>query len=77
MEEVKTEPEVTLTIEDEKPEINLNLLFQPQRLETETFDEYKVRRKNANEQLQQFSKGRLIWNTREYGTYKTPKNKAV
>lgn len=77
MEEIKTEPEVTLTVEDENPEIDLSLLFQPQRLENESFGEYKVRRKKANEKLHDLSKGRVIWNTREYGTFRTPQNKAV
>lgn len=49
------EPEIV--IESEK-------LFAPQRLEGETYADYRERRLVANYKLHEMAKGRLIWNSR-------------
>ena len=55
-------PELVIT--DETKDIDTVKLFQPQRLEGESFEEYKERRLVANYKLHLMSKGKLIWNSR-------------
>jgi hypothetical protein len=72
MEEVTQEikDEVTDVELKEETVVNTNTLFVPQRLEGESFDEYKERRVVANYKLHQMAKGNLIWDSRKQGTYK-------
>lgn len=55
-------PELVIT--DEVKDIDTGKLFQPQRLDGESFDEYKERRLVANYKLHLMAKGNLIWNSR-------------
>ena len=45
------------------------------RLEGETYEEYKVRRKLAKEAIKQYLRGTVVWNSSVQGTYIRPKNK--
>ena len=68
--------EVEYKIEDETVEVeqvtdvDTETLFAPQRLQGETYQDYKERRLVAHYKLHEMSKGRLIWNSREQGTFR-------
>jgi hypothetical protein len=65
--------EVTYKIDDSKEEvkeIESKNIFIPQRLETESFADYKERRLVANYKLHQMAQGKLIWDSRKQGTYR-------
>jgi len=67
--------EVTYKIDDsvsEKPELQIESknIFVPQRLEGESFSDYKERRLVANYKLHQMAQGKLIWDSRNQGTYR-------
>lgn len=51
---------------EEQPELEIetHILFKPQRLENENFDDYKKRRLVAHHKLHEMSKGKMIWNSR-------------
>lgn len=40
------------------------------RLESETFEEYRLRRLNSKIALKAFLKGRMLWNSKNKGTYR-------
>ena len=40
------------------------------RREDESFEDYKQRRKEDQEETREKLKGKLIWNSKEQGTYK-------
>jgi len=40
------------------------------RREDESFKEYKERQKGENKTLKRYLKGRLVWNSSDWGTYK-------
>lgn len=46
-----------------------------ERLEGETFEQYKERRRNVNSALRIYLRGTLVWKSKEYGSYKKPKSK--
>ena len=50
-------------------DIDTKTLFQPQRLENESFVDYKERRLVAKYKNQMNAKGRLIWDSKANGTY--------
>ena len=58
--------------EIEQPEITIEThkLFAPQRLEDEGYIDYCERRKVAHYRLHLDAKGKMIWNSREQGTYR-------
>jgi hypothetical protein len=62
----------TLIIDDEpeKKDIETHVLFAPQRLDNETYEEYTERRLVAHYKLHQMAKGNLIWNSRPDATKK-------
>lgn len=67
MEEVQYKIDDSATdVEAKEPEVTIDTdtLFQPQRLEGESFEDYKERRLVANYKLHQLAKGNLIWNSR-------------
>ncbi len=79
MEEVKKEFDIsgletnTATTDDlNDPEITIDTdkLFQPQRLQDESFEDYKERRLVAHYKVHQMAKGKLIWNSRPDATKK-------
>jgi len=57
------QPETEVT---EQPEITIesHKLFAPQRLEGETYADYKERRLVAHYKLHQMAKGRMFWDSR-------------
>jgi len=55
--------------EEQTMDITTEQLFQPQRLENETFEAYKERRLVAKYKNQTNAKGRLIWDSKKQGTY--------
>lgn len=59
-------------VKEETPElvIESHILFAPQRLDNESFEDYKERRLVANYKLHQMAKGKLIWNSRPDPTKK-------
>lgn len=69
MEEVKYVIDDTVTDVAEK-EIETKNIFIPQRLENESFADYKERRLVANYKLHEMAKGKLIWDSRKQGTYR-------
>lgn len=50
-------------------DIDTKTLFQPQRLENESFADYKERRLVARYKNHMNAKGRLIWDSKAQGTY--------
>jgi hypothetical protein len=44
-------------------------LHWPKRLSNESFEKYKARRKHSAEVVHQMSKGKLIWNSAQLGSY--------
>ena len=50
-------------------DIDTKTLYQPQRLENESFEEYKERRLVAKYKNHLNAKGRLIWDSKNQGTY--------
>lgn len=48
-------------------------LHQPQRLEGESFESYKARRKSSHQLNKMTKRGFLFWNTSQQGTFR--KNK--
>ena len=52
--------------ETEEPEIVIesHLLFAPQRLEGETYADYRERRLVSHYKLKQMAKGKMLWNSR-------------
>lgn len=69
MEEVKYAFDDTVSdveVKEEKPElvIESHILFAPQRLENESYEEYKERRLVAQYKNHMMAKGTLIWNSR-------------
>ena len=61
--------EENLAVPDPAHDIDTKTLFQPQRLENESFEDYKERRLVAKYKNQMNAKGRLIWDSKEQGTY--------
>jgi hypothetical protein len=53
--------------------VDLKTLFVPQRLENESFSDYKDRRLVAKYKVHQMAQGNLIWNSKEQGTYRKVK----
>jgi hypothetical protein len=43
--------------------------YAPERLEGESFEQYKMRRAMGNAQIKVNAKGRMFWNSQEQGTY--------
>ena len=74
MEEVtyKIDDEDVTDVEVKEPELTIDThtLFQPQRLENESYEDYKERRLVAHYKLHQMAKGNLIWNSRPNATSK-------
>ncbi len=66
MEEVKY---VIDESKEEVKEIESKNIFIPQRMEGESFADYKERRLVANYKLHMMAKGNLIWNSKQ-GTYR-------
>lgn len=66
MEEVKY---VIDESKEEVKEIESKNIFIPQRMEGESFTDYKERRLVANYKLHMMAKGNLIWNSKQ-GTYR-------
>lgn len=64
--------EVTYKIDDseEVKEIESKNIFIPQRMEGESFADYKERRLVANYKLHMMAKGTLFWDSRNQGTYR-------
>ena len=48
-------------------------LFVPERLENETFEQYRVRRLNAAAKQKNIKHGKMFWDSKELGTYRKPK----
>ena len=68
--------EVKYVIDESKEEVNEEVkeiesknIFVPQRMEGESFADYKERRLVANYKLHMMAKGNLIWNSKQ-GTYR-------
>lgn len=57
-------PQIEEKKEDNEVNINSNILFIPQRLNNETYSEYKERRLVAHYKNHMMAKGTLIWNSR-------------
>lgn len=56
-------------------ETDLLKLFRPERLEGETYEEYRIRRITAHKFNKMNAKGVLIWNSAGKNTYvKPPEN---
>lgn len=71
MEEVKYVIDESATDVVEKvTDIESKNIFIPQRLENESFADYKERRLVANYKLHQMAQGNLIWDSRKQGTYR-------
>lgn len=69
MEEVHYKIDDTVSdveVKDEKPELTIesHVLFAPQRLDNESFADYKERRLVAQYKNHMMAKGTLIWNSR-------------
>tara|TARA_R110000824_G_scaffold357582_1_gene545140 strand:- start:1084 stop:1263 length:180 start_codon:yes stop_codon:yes gene_type:complete len=48
---------------------------QSKRLENETFEEYKIRRKKLKKDLKFYLQGEIIWDSKLEGTYEIHKHK--
>lgn len=76
MEEVKynfdTEP--TEVVTEETKEVVYDNLFVGARLDAEVFETYKKRQLAARKQQKLNAKGRMLWNSREKGTYNKAKH---
>lgn len=59
----------TATLVQEETEVVYDNLFVGARLDGEVFETYKKRQLAARKQQKLNAKGRLLWNTREKGTY--------
>lgn len=70
MEEVKIEEPVTEAPVEQVTDIDTANLFAPQRLQGESYQDYRERRLVANYKLHEMAKGRLIWNSRPDPTKK-------
>jgi len=66
IEENSTSP--TPVIETAPPEFKN--LFAPQRLEGESFDEYKMRRHFAKQKLKEMARGQVFWKSKHEKTTK-------
>jgi len=67
-------PELVIVDDEQKSlDITTEKLFQPQRLQDETFEQYKERRLVANYKNHLMNKGRMIWDSSKQGTYKASK----
>lgn len=63
--------EVTYTIDES---VTYDNLFVNSRLDGEVFETYTKRRKAAREQQKLNAKGKMLWNSREKGTYNKAKH---
>lgn len=63
--------EVTYTIDES---VTYDNLFVNSRLDGEVFETYTKRRKAAREQQKLNAKGKMLWNSRENGTYNKAKH---
>jgi len=66
----------TLNAADPIPayDFNFDTLLTPKRLENESFEDYKIRRKVVAARVKDHLKGEVIWNSRENGTYRKKVN---
>lgn len=46
-----------------------NVSYAPNRLDGESFEQYQMRRAMGNAQIKMNANGRLIWDSKELGTY--------
>ena len=69
MDEVKYVIDDVVQEEKKETKVDTDSLFAPQRLQNESFEEYKERRLVAKHKLEQMSAGKLIWDSRNQGTY--------
>jgi hypothetical protein len=67
MEDVKKED---LDLTEATTDVTIEQLFQPQRLENESYDQYRERRFVANYKSKMITKGRMFWDSKIQKTYR-------